>query len=144
MADRLLAAACALVAAAMIWAALQLEIAVQYEPVGPKAFPVILGVLMIASVIVLLVRPDPTPELEGEHTKRRLLLGTVLLAAYVLLFEHTGFVIATAVIAFAFALVLEARALPAAVFAVLLAVISYALFTGPLELNLPSDPVFGL
>jgi putative tricarboxylic transport membrane protein len=144
VADRLLALVLIAVSAAMIWGATLLQIQYQYEPIGPKAFPIIISALLIASALFLLIRPDPDPEIEGDGTLRRIVIAAGLLAAYVLLFERLGFIVSTALIAFGFALLLGANPWRAALFGVLLGIGSYFLFTWPLELNLPADPLFEL
>ena len=46
MSDRILGLLCVMVAAAMAWAAQAYAPAISYEPVGPRAFPRLLAVLM--------------------------------------------------------------------------------------------------
>ena len=43
MSDRLLGAVCVVASAAMAWAAQDYAAAISYEPVGPRAFPLLLA-----------------------------------------------------------------------------------------------------
>ena len=46
MSDRILGAVCVVAGAGMAWAAQDYAAAISYEPVGPRAFPLLLSVLM--------------------------------------------------------------------------------------------------
>ena len=46
MSDRVLGVACVVVAAGMAWAAKDYAAPISYEPVGPRAFPLLLATLM--------------------------------------------------------------------------------------------------
>ena len=57
MSDRILGAACIAVGVAMAWAAKDYAAPISYEPVGPRAFPLLLAALMAAGGVWLLIRP---------------------------------------------------------------------------------------
>ena len=63
MSDRILAAACIAVGAGMAWAAQGYAATISYEPVGPRAFPVLLAALMAVCGLWLLLRPTLGPGL---------------------------------------------------------------------------------
>ncbi len=99
MSDRLLGAACVVVGAAMAWAARDYAAPISYEPVGPRAFPLLLAGLMAAGGGWLVLRPGPQGfGLDRRHFKA---IGMAVAAvfAYTLLFEMLGFTLATAVMA---------------------------------------------
>ena len=58
MYDRICAAVLLVVAGLMAWLAYQLQVPFQYEPLGPKAFPLILAALIALCALWLLYRPD--------------------------------------------------------------------------------------
>ena len=58
MSDRILGAACVVVAAGMAWAGHGYAAPIAYEPVGPRAFPLLLAALMAAGC-------DQTPAATG-------------------------------------------------------------------------------
>ena len=99
MSDRILGAVCVAVAAAMAWSAQDYAAAISYEPVGPKAFPLLLaGLLAVAGAWVAL-RPARHGESLGWAEIRRVTPGAVAMLVYALLFETLGFTLATALMA---------------------------------------------
>ncbi len=100
MSDRILGAVCVVASAGMAWAASDYAAAISYEPVGPRAFPLLLSGLMATGGLWLVMRPT----LRGAGVFRGVpLKATVLCAAavlaYALLFELLGFTLATALMA---------------------------------------------
>ncbi len=57
MSDRILGAVCVVAAAGMAWAAQDYAAAISYEPVGPRAFPLLLAGLMAIAGAWLVIRP---------------------------------------------------------------------------------------
>ena len=58
MSDRLLGAVSVVASAAMAWAAQDYAAAISYEPVGPRAFPLLLAVGLGLSGLWLVLRPS--------------------------------------------------------------------------------------
>ncbi|HET6467488.1 MAG TPA: tripartite tricarboxylate transporter TctB family protein [Geminicoccaceae bacterium] len=131
-----------LVAAAYAAAAIALEVPFQYEPLGPKAWPIVLAVVVILCAVRVLLRPDPEPDWPSGAllTRALVLLGGLLL--YAALFETLGFMITTTILCAVFALALGAHRLPALAFALLMGVPGYYLWTRVLQLNLPLGEIF--
>jgi len=99
MSDRILGAVCVVASAGMAWAAQGYAAAISYEPVGPRAFPLLLAVLMAIAGAWLVLRPT---QRGGAITLAHLkLIGGAALAVFVyaLLFEWLGFTLATALMA---------------------------------------------
>jgi putative tricarboxylic transport membrane protein len=107
MADRILGALCVLLAVAMAWAARGYVAEISYEPVGPRAFPMLLAVALGLAGAWLVLRPSRTaasaPDAAsgarhgGLGLPLALTVGAML--AYALLFQWLGFVLATALMA---------------------------------------------
>ena len=99
MSDRILGAVCVVAAAGMAWAAQGYAAAISYEPVGPRAFPLVLAALMAVAGLWLVLRPT----LRGNPFNGVQWLPVVLCAlaivAYALLFEVLGFPLATTLMA---------------------------------------------
>ena len=93
MSDRILGVACVVVAAGMAWAAKDYAAPISYEPVGPRAFPLLLATLMAAGGLWLIVRPN----LRGNWLRQVPLRS--LAFAVALLFGLLGFTLATVVMA---------------------------------------------
>lgn len=100
MSDRILGAACVVASAGMAWAARDYAAAISYEPVGPRAFPLLLAGLMATGGLWLVLRPTLRGGgvFQGVPLKPTLLCMAAVLA-YALLFEAFGFTVATAAMA---------------------------------------------
>lgn len=99
MSDRILGAVCVVAGAGMALAASDYAAPISYEPVGPRAFPLLLAGLMALAGAWLVARPGPQgPGLSREHLKP-IGLAVVAVFVYAALFETLGFPIATAVMA---------------------------------------------
>jgi putative tricarboxylic transport membrane protein len=99
MSDRILGAVCVVAGAGMAWAAHDYAAPISYEPVGPRAFPLLLAGLMALAGAWLVARPGPSGfGLSREHFKP-IALAVVAVFAYAALFETLGFPIATALMA---------------------------------------------
>jgi len=99
MSDRILGAVCVVAGAGMAWAAHDYAAPISYEPVGPRAFPLLLAGLMALAGAWLVARPGPSRfGLNREHFKP-IALAVVAVFAYAALFETLGFPIATALMA---------------------------------------------
>jgi len=99
MSDRILGAACVAVAAGMAWAAQGYAAPIAYEPVGPRAFPLLLSGLLAAGGAWLVLRPGPHQSGLGLAQLKTLGLAVAAVFAYALLFERLGFTLATALMA---------------------------------------------
>jgi putative tricarboxylic transport membrane protein len=99
MSDRILGAACVVLSVAMAWAAHDYAAPISYEPVGPRAFPLLLAALLAIGGGWLAIKPGTHASgLRFVHLKT---LGLAALAVfgYALLFELLGFTLATAAMA---------------------------------------------
>ncbi len=64
MYDRIFAGTLLLLSGLLAWAATQFKVPFQYEPLGPKAFPIIIAVILAISSIYLLFAKPSTNKLE--------------------------------------------------------------------------------
>lgn len=99
MSDRILGAACVLVGAGMAWAARDYVAPISYEPVGPRAFPMLLAGLLAAGGLWLLVRPGINDHWWKAVPLRPLAFAVVAVFAYAFLFQWLGFTLATVLMA---------------------------------------------
>ncbi len=143
MSDRIFALAWLCVCALIITRMWLLDVPFAYEPVGPKAFPLILAVLMAACSVVLLARPD------GDVAWPQLpLLGkgaalVVVLLAYASFFEVLGFPLSTAVMVLAVSRIYGGRTIPGALTGVSIGVLGYLIFDRLLQVSLPIGRIWG-
>ncbi|MDO6461949.1 tripartite tricarboxylate transporter TctB family protein [Granulosicoccaceae sp. 1_MG-2023] len=101
MSQRIFAIVWLLVSAAMGWLALAFNVQFSYEPVGPKAWPLVLAALMALSAIYLFFRPGEEPEWPAPKTLGRIALLALSLLLYAIYFQSLGFPIATALMTIA-------------------------------------------
>ncbi len=99
MSDRILGAACLAAGAALAWAAKDYAAPISYEPVGPRAFPMLLAALLAIGGAWLLVRPGAHGRWLHTVPLKALSLAIAAVFAYVLLFQWLGFTLATLVMA---------------------------------------------
>lgn len=108
-----------------------------YDPVGPRAYPLLLLSLMAAGSIWLLLKPGLLEQRLNPTAALRALLCIAALLAYALLFEVLGFVISTTLATFAIGLLFTGRLLPCAISGVLMGALLYVLFDHLLDVPLP-------
>jgi putative tricarboxylic transport membrane protein len=99
MSDRLFGGIALLLALAFIAGATQIQAALIFDSLGPRAFPIIIGVVLAISSCFLILRPDPEPDWPAARRVVEILLALVVMLAYAYLLEPLGFVVATAVAA---------------------------------------------
>ncbi|MEH6566609.1 MAG: tripartite tricarboxylate transporter TctB family protein [Halopseudomonas sp.] len=113
-----------------------------YEPVGPRAYPLMLLILLALGALVLLIKPalESSPSDEPALTRPMLIKVAVCLAlllALASLFETLGFVPSAILFALGMARLFGGRWLPSTVLAVVLGVGLYFLFDRILDVPLP-------
>lgn len=137
MSDRIFAfvwlAVCAVIAIQIV----NLNVPIAYDPVGPRAYPLLLIAVMAVCCIALIFSPDPdvrwpAPRMLGKGAS---LVGVLLI--YASIFEIVGAPLATALMVLALSRIFGARWLFAFITAFSVAIFSYLLFDRLLEVNLP-------
>jgi len=99
MNDRLLGVVCLALAAFLIWRSTLIEPGFIVDPLGPKAFPIIIGGVLGLAGLFPLVGPDPRPAWPGVGGFLEIGIAVVVMVAYALLLPEIGFVVATAIAA---------------------------------------------
>lgn len=97
--DRIFGLVMALVALAYIASAFQIQTSFLSDPVGPKTFPIIIGIVAAISAIFMVLRPDPNPEWPTVKTFGALLVAVIVLVIYAYALHPLGFLFPTAVAA---------------------------------------------
>ncbi len=141
MGDRLLGAAFVALALVMGWMAQGYQAEFSYEPVGPRAFPLLLAAIMGAAGLWLVLRPARIAG-AGAAPLRRPALPVVLtmgaMLAYALLFQWLGFVLATALMALPVGRHFGGRLLPSLAAGLGLGLGLYLLFDKVFDVILPT------
>jgi putative tricarboxylic transport membrane protein len=99
MGDRLFGGIGLALAAFFIWQATTIQLSFISDPVGPKAFPIIIGIVLGLSSIVIMLRPDERPHWPSASRLVEIGATVIALVAYTYALPSLGFVISTALAA---------------------------------------------
>ncbi|WP_010484388.1 tripartite tricarboxylate transporter TctB family protein [Pseudomonas sp. S9] len=108
-----------------------------YDPVGPRAYPLLLLGLMGAGALWLIIKPGLMEQQLHIPTVKRSAMCVLVLLAYALTFEPLGFVLSTCVAVFLLGLLFTGRPLPCLISAVLMGILLFLLFDYLLDVPLP-------
>ena len=97
--DRVLGVVVILVALTFIVSAYNLPAGNMFDKLGPRAFPIIVGVGMAISAGLLILRPDAEPEWPGGKTLLSLGFAILVLIFYAYSLGPFGFLVPTAIAA---------------------------------------------
>lgn len=118
------------------------QAAFSYEPVGPRAFPLLMLGLMGLGLIYMIVRPTPVVHSEDDPQLDRdtlIKIGAcvVLLLIFAGTFEPLGFILSSILIGIPMARLYGGRWLPSVVIISLMSVGLYLLFDKAMDVPLP-------
>jgi len=82
MSDRIFGLVVVLVALAYIASATQIQASFLSDPVGPKAFPLLIGAVAALCGAIMILRPDEEPDWPELRTLGALLVSVIVLVAY--------------------------------------------------------------
>lgn len=140
--QRLFAAVLLLACAGLALMAWPYQAAFSYEPVGPRAFPLLMLGLMGLALLYMLFRPTPIKHSEDEppldrQTLTKITICVTLLLVFAGTFEPLGFIVASVLIGVPMAGLYGGRWLPSLVIISLLSVGLYWLFDRVMDVPLP-------
>ena len=142
LAQRVFASALLLVCAGLAAMAWPYQAAFSYEPVGPRAFPLLMLALMGLGLTYMIFRPSPVvhseddPKLDRE-TLTKIGLCIVLLLIFAGTFEPLGFILSSILVGIPLARLYGGRWLPSSVIISLVSVGLYLLFDKAMDVPLP-------
>lgn len=135
--DRVLGIA-ALIFAALITAfGYDLEPPFSYEPVGPKAFPLLIALIIALCGVRLLIKGGGQVESNPPGANPRIVMMVAYLAAYAFLFQWVGFPVATALMVTFVGRLFQATWPQAIIGGVVMSVGLFLLFDKGLDVVLP-------
>jgi putative tricarboxylic transport membrane protein len=140
MSDRIFGAVALTFSLLMMWATTLIEESFIQDPLGPKAFPVAIAVVMAISAIVMMIKPDDNPHWPGLRKWAELGITVGVLVAYGQSLPIAGFVLSTTIATAYLCWRLGASARQSATGGVSIAVGIYLLFHFALGLNLAKGP----
>lgn len=117
------------------------EAPISYDPVGPKAFPILLMALITACAVYLTVRPaimfEPVELGWTKHLLSKLVICVLALTVYAAIFEWFGFIVATLLMTIAVGKLFNGKTIPVAITGLVLSMCTYYLFDRVLDVPLP-------
>ncbi|MGE5649309.1 MAG: tripartite tricarboxylate transporter TctB family protein [Bacillota bacterium] len=137
MSDRILGLLAILVAGSMAVGAWGYVAPVEYEPVGPRAFPLLLAFAMAVCGGWLALRPGLPVDWPRGAQLRHIVVCAGAILAYVALFQTLGFVTATALMALPVGRVFGGSWRQCALGGIGLGILLYVLFDRLLDVVLP-------
>lgn len=142
MSDRIFSLAWLGVCALIIYQMWGLSVPFAYEPVGPKAFPILLAILMAICCLLMIISPDPDVRWPAAAFlgKGAVLLGTLFAFGY--FFEILGYPLAAAAMSVVVARMFGGSWLSTILTAVAIGVLGYLIFDRVLEVTLPLGQVW--
>ncbi|MBC7143583.1 MAG: tripartite tricarboxylate transporter TctB family protein [Rhodobacteraceae bacterium] len=138
--DRIFGVVVILVALAFIVSAYNLPAGNIFDKLGPKAFPIIVGIGMILSAAMLVIKPDPEPDWPALPTLLALGLATVVLVGYAYALKPLGFLLPTAIAAAILSYQITPKRVPAMLTGLGLSVALFVIFKYALGLSLLALP----
>jgi len=138
--DRLFGLVVLMTALAYIASATQIQTSFLQDPVGPKAFPMLVGAVAALSALVMIVKPDPSPQWPGLRTFGALVIALIVLVAYAYALKPFGFLLPTAVTATILSYQISPRVVPAVLTGTGLSIGLFVLFKYALNLGLVPFP----
>lgn len=140
MSDRILGGLGLLLAAFFIWQATLIKESFISDPVGPKTFPIIIGILVGLSSLAILLKPDEEPEWPEFGRLFEVGLTVAVMIAYAYALPAAGFVVSTAVAASYLSWRLGTPPVKAAIAGTVIAIGIYVVFHLILGLSLARGP----
>ncbi len=141
MSDRIFGMAALCLAALMAWGASVIEQSFIQDPLGPKAFPLIIAAVLAITGIIMMLKPDAEPDWPKRAGWLRLAGAIVALFLYAQLLPVAGFVLCTTVVAAFLSRQLGATWRQASIGGATIAIGIYVVFHLVLGLSLARGPL---
>lgn len=140
--QRIFASVLLLVCVGLALMAWPYQAAFSYEPVGPRAFPLLMLGLMGVALLYMVFRPAAIKHSEDEppldrETLTKIAICVALLLVFAGLFEPLGFILSSILIGIPMARLYGGRWLPSIVVTTLMAIGLYLLFDRVMDVPLP-------
>lgn len=125
----------------VIYGGFSMEVPFSYDPLGPKAFPIFLGVLLSALSLVIIAKPEKS-HFPQQNIQLKTVLIVVLLVLYSLSFNLLGFLLSTALLVFFISRIFKGTTQQALGSAIGVSLSVYVLFGILLDVALPMGKIF--
>jgi putative tricarboxylic transport membrane protein len=141
MSDRVFGGIGLALAIFFIFQATQIELSFITDPVGPRVFPIIIGLVLGITSVVVILRPDDAPGWPAATRLFEIAVAVAVMIAYAILLPDLGFLIATALAAAFLTWRLGTKPLQSLVAGVAISVGIYVVFRLILGLSLARGPL---
>lgn len=138
MSDRSLGTCAIFLAIFMFWQSYDMVPNFSYEPLGPRAFPLLLSLLIALCGFSLIVKNKFKSESISKLTKIRILFLSLILFAYAFSFIPLGFIISTSIAILAIGYLFKGPTIPIVLSSISIPIILYYIFDHLLEVVLPA------
>ena len=138
--DRVFGATGLALAGMMVWRASVIEESFIQDPLGPKAFPYVIAIVLALSSLAMLVFPDEDPNWPSLARLMEIAAAVAVMVAYAQFLPVAGFVAATAVAASFLSWRLGSPPLQAVLAGLAISIGIYAVFHLALGLSLARGP----
>jgi putative tricarboxylic transport membrane protein len=136
--DRLLGLVCLIAAAGMAWSAQGYAAAFSYEPVGPRAFPLLLAGLLAAGGAWFIAKPAPDAGRYGNVPFKLVGVCAGAVFLYAFGFERVGFPLATALMTIPIGMAFGGSFLKSTITGLVLGISLFFVFDRALDVVLPA------
>lgn len=123
--------------------ATRLKVGFGSDPLGPKAFPLMLAIILGLVAIAIMIRTDPNPKWITRAGWINFVIVPISFILYAYLLVPIGFILATTLETAFVSQRFGAKLLPALITGLISSLVLYALFVFALGLPLPIGKVFG-
>ena len=138
--DRIFGAVVIVVALAFIASAYNLPPGNIFDKLGPKVFPIIVGIGMALSAAAMILKPDAEPDWPAAKSLLSLAFATAVMIGYAYALRPSGFLIPTAIVAAILSFQIDPKPQRAAIIGVGLSVGLFVIFKYALGLGLVALP----
>ncbi|AFL67918.1 tripartite tricarboxylate transporter TctB family protein [Sulfurospirillum barnesii] len=125
----------------VLYGGLTLEVPFSYDPLGPTAFPIALGIVLAILSVFVIAKPKEV-HFPNLTTNLKTILIVVLLFFYQFSFDFLGFLLATALLVFCISKIFKGTTPQALASSVGVSGVVYLIFSVLLEVPLPSGVLF--
>lgn len=140
MSDRIFGIFGLLFAGLVVWATGRIEESFIQDPLGPKAFPLVIAALVALSSVVMLVKPDRNPAWPNLKKWLEMAVTVGFMVAYAVVLPELGFVLSSALLAGFMVQRLGGTPLQSVVGGIVMSVGIFVVFTYALGLSLARGP----
>jgi putative tricarboxylic transport membrane protein len=136
--DRKLGALALALAAFLAWYGYDLKAAFSYEPIGPRAFPLIVSAIIAMCGLILTIKGGNRVEPNSGGANARIWLMIAILSGYAASFQLLGFIISTALMTVLVARLFGGTWLKALVGGIGMGILFFIIFDRLLDVVLPA------